>query len=793
MLDNIPRELRERQQWVTWRYEPVEGKKPTKVPHNPVTGARASSTDPAQWVTFEQAKAGLETGWYSGIGYVLAANDPYSFIDLDTYDPTLTDEDKERHKKIAGAFTGYAERSPSGQGLHLIVKGKVPAGRKRLGVEVYSAERYMTMTGDVYRAEPIQPHPELLNTLWEELAPPQDDAPFLMESKPEQIDDWTLCERAAGAINGAKFVSLYKGEWQTSYGSQSEADFALIDIIAFYTDNHEQVARIFRQSELGKRDKAKRNSYVLPMVKRSFDAKPPHIDMSALQANMAAMLARLAPPQEPEKVPAPAPSPVAESRAVEAPISVARAVSAGAAEPADEVYSLPPGLLGEIAQYVYDSAPRPVQEIALTAAIGLMAGITGRSYNINGTGLNHYLLLLAPTGSGKEAIAGGIGAIMGEVEKRVPHSGDFVGPGEIRSDAALLKYISKRSSSFVTVGGEFGQTLAMMAQQNASSQMRGIKKVMLDLYGKSGQGHFLRPTIYSDSDKNTSILQSPAFSFVGESAPESFFNSVDEALIADGMIPRFTLIEYTGKRPDLNENANFDPPLWLIERVASLCAQSLMLNNANTAVQVQIAPDARAYLDAFDRECTRKINDNGSREVIRHLWNRAHLRALKLAGLVAVGINPYKPVVTIECAEWAVRISAHNTKRLLDRFERGDVGAASAESKQFDEVRRQIALYFTQPFDRIEKYLDHPKLHAAHLIPKHFLQRRLIAVAAFKNDRRGASMALNNAIKALIDAGEIFEVNKAEVFKKHAVMSICFAVSDEASFKRFLRSTDMAA
>lgn len=786
MLDDIPRELRERQQWVTWRFEPVEGKdKPTKVPHNPVTGYRASSTDPSQWVSYEQAKHALETGWYNGIGYVLAENDPYAFIDLDTYDPKLTPEDKERHAKIANAFSGYAERSPTGQGLHLIVKGKVPAGRKRGGVEVYSAERYMTMTGDVYRNAPIESHPDLLRILWEELAAPdEDNAPYLVESKPETIDDWTLCDRAANAINGAKFISLYKGEWQTSYASQSEADFALIDIIGYYTDNHEQVARIFRQSELGKRDKAKRNSYVMPMVKRSFDAKPPAIDMTALQASMSAMLAKhkataTAPLQAPEPAPAPKVSTTPQTPATAPEI-----------EPEADVYSLPPGLLGEIAQYVYASAPLQVQEIALVAAMGLMAGITGRSYNINGTGLNHYLLLLAPTGSGKESIASGISAIMGEVEKKVPHAGDFVGPGEIRSDAALLKYISKRSSSFVTIGGEFGHTLAMMAQQNANAQMRGIKKVMLDLYGKSGQGHFLRPTVYSDTDKNTVVLESPAFSFIGESAPESFFNSVDEQLIADGMIPRFTLIEYTGKRPDLNENANHAPSTQLIERVSSLCAQSLMLNNAKTAMQVEIASDAKVFLDDFAKECTRKINE-GDREVIRHLWNRAHLRALKLAGLVAVGCNPYQPVVDLICAQWAVRISAHNTKRLLDRFERGDIGVVSHESKQLDEVRRQVALYFTQSFEKVERYIDHPKLYAAHLIPKHFLQRRLIPIAAFRNDRMGANNALNRAIKMLIEAGELFEVNKAEVFKKHGVLSMCFAVADEVSFKRFLNSKDI--
>lgn len=69
----------------------------------------------------------------------------------------------------------------------------------------------------------------------------------------------------------------------------------------------------------------------------------------------------------------------------------------------------PPGLIGEIAQYIYDQSPRPHLSISLAGAIAFMAGICGRSYNTyTGAGLNQYILLLASTGMGKEAAAGGI-------------------------------------------------------------------------------------------------------------------------------------------------------------------------------------------------------------------------------------------------------------------------------------------------------------------------------------------------------------------------------------------------
>ena len=69
--------------------------------------------------------------------------------------------------------------------------------------------------------------------------------------------------------------------------------------------------------------------------------------------------------------------------------------------------SLPPGLVGEVAQYIYQTAIRPVPEIALGAAIAITAGVCARSYNISGSGLNQYLILLAKTGAGKEGAVTG--------------------------------------------------------------------------------------------------------------------------------------------------------------------------------------------------------------------------------------------------------------------------------------------------------------------------------------------------------------------------------------------------
>jgi hypothetical protein len=763
-MQNIPSELRERAQFVVWHYAKIkDSEKLTKPPLDPKTGWSASVTEPNHWSTFDQALAAFNRaeGRLNGVGYVITRDDPYTFIDLDTHDPKLTDEDRKRHQKIAETFKGYAEISPSGKGLHLIIKGKVPSGRRRAGIEIYSAERYMTLTGNVWRDGPILPQQELLTTLWEELAPEQ-KANGVFVSKPEFEPDDIICNRAANASNGTKFVNLYQGYWKPEYASQSEADFALVDIIAYYTQNVEQIKRIFRASVLGARDKAKRDNYMNPMIARAMDNQPPPINLDALKAKF-------------ENLQLNGNTHNAVNGHDSAPLMVLPTVPTID----DQLYSLPPGLVGEIANYIYSAAPRQVREIALVGALGLMAGICGRSYNVSGTGLNQYFLLIAKTGSGKEAIASGISQLMREVKKTFPAAADFIGPGEIASAQALSKYLLKKSPSFITIGGEFGHTLSQMAIQGNNAHLQGIRRLMLNLYHKSGKGSTLDPMIYADIEKNTTDLRSPAFSFIGESASEPFYEAVDERLIMDGLLPRFTLIEYRGKRVDLNENCNGMPPADLVQRVGQLCAQSLQLNKADQVIDVLFEPAAKALFTSFEVHCTQFINAGEAHEVGRHIWNRAHLQAMKLAAVVAVGANPFKPLINLATARWGVNLAQHNAALLLNRFERGEFGSVTSDDKHVSVLRKVIRDYYSSSFQQVKSYIGESlqAMFQARILPFVYLQRRCVALSAFRTDRRGAKIALDCAIKTLIDSGVISEVNKMDIVSKFQFSGKCYYLS----------------
>jgi putative DNA primase/helicase len=150
LVENIPEELRVRPQWVVWK---AVGEKPDKVPYSAKTGRKASSTDLMTWSTFEEVLGAYETSGYDGVGFVFSSGDPYAGVDLDHCRDPETGEIKRWAAEVVSGLDSYTELSPSGKGLHIIVKGKVPKSLNRDQIEMYCTERFFTMTGHVVEVE----------------------------------------------------------------------------------------------------------------------------------------------------------------------------------------------------------------------------------------------------------------------------------------------------------------------------------------------------------------------------------------------------------------------------------------------------------------------------------------------------------------------------------------------------------------------------------------------------------------------------------------------------------------
>ena len=145
----------------------------------------------------------------------------------------------------------------------------------------------------------------------------------------------------------------------------------------------------------------------------------------------------------------------------------------------------PPGFVGALAQFVYKQAPLPVPEVAVVAALGLMAGLCGKAWHIPGSGLNLYIVLVARSAIGKEAMHTGISKIIGAAIRSFPQFANFVDFNDYASGPALIKACAG-NTSFVNVAGEIGHKFLEMADAKSGSPMRNYRKQLTTLYSKSG-------------------------------------------------------------------------------------------------------------------------------------------------------------------------------------------------------------------------------------------------------------------------------------------------------------------
>lgn len=250
-LLNVPAELLVLPQFVGWKRTQKPGAaKATKIPYNPQNGRLAESDNPETWSNVQDALNAIAAYGLDGVGFVFTAGDEFAGVDLDgcVKDGVIEPE----KMAIIAALNSYAEFSPSGTGVHIIVRGRVPKGLKRGNIEIYSSGRYFTMTGNRVPGTPedIRDAQHELLALYDSLATKKKPAAPAPVPVAIGLDDSQLLELARQAENGAKFSRLFAGD-TNGHPSASEADLALCSMLAFWTGRDASaIDRLFRQSGL---------------------------------------------------------------------------------------------------------------------------------------------------------------------------------------------------------------------------------------------------------------------------------------------------------------------------------------------------------------------------------------------------------------------------------------------------------------------------------------------------------------------------------------------------------------
>lgn len=268
--NNLPETLKQRGLFCLWKYEERDGRQ-TKMPYNPNSPQdRAKSNDRSTFAPMATAQA--RAAGFDGIG--IGIFDDIAGIDIDH---CIDDAGKlsPMAQDIVQTMDAYTEISPSGKGLRILFlapgfsydKDRYYIKESKQGLEIYIAgmtNRYLTVTGNTLRSCDLVNRDAELQTVLDRYMKrntaeqqPQGQQTLdswqyvrMQQRTAADLSDRELIDRAMNAGNGSAFTSLWNGVI-SGYPSHSEADQALCNLLAFWTNKDAaRMDSLFRQSGL---------------------------------------------------------------------------------------------------------------------------------------------------------------------------------------------------------------------------------------------------------------------------------------------------------------------------------------------------------------------------------------------------------------------------------------------------------------------------------------------------------------------------------------------------------------
>lgn len=304
LTQNVPDELKKLPYWgVYFTTAPKDPKKTKrdKVIISAVDGHWAKANNPSMWTDFDTAmKYALATD-KEGLSLLLTKESGLTCIDLDE-----CIDSEGQYNDVAAKLTEelkgtYAERSVSGNGLHIFVKddilkdgkykstARTPSGE----LEVYDSAHIISLTGDMISKTneitkcPIATTLYLRESLGERQVAKATGSASARASRGEYRPgtDNEVIDRIRKSKRGAEFEAIFSGKGLT--GNASVDDMKLANILAFFTNCDEaQSLRIMRVSGSFRPDKS--DDYYAHTIGKAVDTlfvRPTHDAVAGAEAS----------------------------------------------------------------------------------------------------------------------------------------------------------------------------------------------------------------------------------------------------------------------------------------------------------------------------------------------------------------------------------------------------------------------------------------------------------------------------------------------------------------------------
>lgn len=331
----------------------------------------------------------------------------------------------------------------------------------------------------------------------------------------------------------------------------------------------------------------------------------------------------------------------------------------------------PPGLFGNLCSDAYNMARYQYREVAVVSALGLIAGICGRKFNVDDAGLNLYATLIMDTGMGKDSITTFITKALTQAND-IGTGMNFLGPVRFTGPRAVFKSLEKKRSQ-VCVFTEAGLLL-----NSKAGDRDGLKRMLLGLFNKSGRYSYSGQEQYSSDDDDIKPLRSPALTIINESTPSMLLDVFQKSNSIDsGEVPRQLIFRIIGDKPTANvyghRNGISPDCLDKIKHLISKC------HNAQTEEDPKawiLEPDDDVRKDMIKTEqyYVEMQNKNRRNNSTKYaMATRAFYKAVRLAGILSA-FNHHEEAMHMKEWLWSKKIIEFEMKGLETFFRGGGMG-----------------------------------------------------------------------------------------------------------------------
>ena len=425
----------------------------------------------------------------------------------------------------------------------------------------------------------------------------------------------------------------------------------------------------------------------------------------------------------------------------------------------------PPGAMGELARACYRFSPHPYKLVSIIAALGLVAGVNGRKFNVMNTGLNVYITLLMPTGSGKNVIKDFIHSVLDDIDQ-LGQGSRFIGAKRYTSPKAILDKLNVNRSCISI------QTEAGMLFKSSAGDQAGILRTFLDLYTCSGKYQYSDAESYSSIDNSLPALASPALSLINEATPATFESELDKRdSVESGELARMSLFKFVVEKPKYNTQREVPAKL-------SAELRGRILKMVNGALEVQSGEDVKEKIvdidlpsglfTKFSDECILEENKLMHEDSLRKaMFSRAPLKCAKIAALCA--IMDGETSIRVEHWEWARRLFAFELSTIghLGRTATGDSPVQFAMDVSMEFIYKIVSGKYKDPLKSVNAKLRRANMFTYSSLNQATRKNKSIQAAGY-NGRDG----LGEVLKAMVKDGLAIKLQPDQVTRyMHSVTS----------------------